>query len=173
MLTRTLKFVLVSGTYLSAVNVLRCTRTWTGKQMLHFTLLGANSRREITFFSKSFRCQHVTRKKQSYRNTVSGSITSVTVPQRHSAPSTTSPDSTKHSEHNRIDSCRSSKHHGLSRPSSGRTNIISGNFGSYPADVTQVSSVIKKSLHCSRTVQYWLYEGLHILLCMFMATLLP
>lgn len=51
------------------------------RQTLHYTLLGAN-------ISKSLKCQLVTRKKQSYRNTVSDTITSVTVPHRHSALST-------------------------------------------------------------------------------------
>jgi hypothetical protein len=68
-----------------------------GKQMLLYTLLGAN-RRKGNHFSKSFRCQLVTRKKQNCRDTVSDSITSVTVPHRHSALGTkTSRDSTKHS----------------------------------------------------------------------------
>ena len=125
-----------------------------GKQMLHYALLGANSRKG-NYFSKSIKCQLVTRKTQICRHITSFTVSqchSVTVSQCHIATlpalsTKTLPNSTKHREHNKICPCHSSKYHGTSRSSSGTTNIISANCGSAAAHLSLKSAQLLRSLY--------------------------
>jgi len=112
--------------------------------MLHYTLLVAGSQ----MGNHSNVSLSLERNKVTEIRCLSGSVASVTVPHRHSAlRNKTSPDSIKHSERNKTRSCHSYKHHGPSRPSSGRTNIISGYFGSYPADLSLKSAQLLRRLY--------------------------